>query len=71
MRPAVAGNAYASDLSSNPDEAAHFVTGLMAPRLHAPISMERSNALRKKTSTALSMVAIGHWPPLFYLAQAL
>lgn len=65
------GQAYAADLSANPDEAAHFVTGLMARDylLHFPWPAPMPFAQRFYNS--YPMVGIGHWPPLFYLAQAL
>jgi 4-amino-4-deoxy-L-arabinose transferase-like glycosyltransferase len=65
------GNAYTADLSQNPDEAAHFVTGLMSRDylLHFPWGAPMPFA--ENFYSAYPMVAIGHWPPLFYLAQAL
>lgn len=65
------GGAYAADLSANPDEAAHFVTGLMARDylLHFPWPAPMRFA--QSFYDSYPMVAIGHWPPLFYLAQAL
>jgi hypothetical protein len=65
------GNAYASDLSSNPDEAAHFVTGLMARDYMLQFPWSAPMPFAENFYSAYPMVAIGHWPPLFYLAQAL
>ena len=64
-------NAYRADLSANPDEAAHFVTGLMARDYLLDFPWPRPMPFAEKFYDAYPMVAIGHWPPLFYLAQAL
>lgn len=69
--------AYASDLSSDSDEPAHVVSGLMvhdyaanlfkkAPRL-LPLP---PRAFAEAYYIHYPKVAIGHWPPLFYLIQA-
>jgi hypothetical protein len=63
-------NAFRSELGANPDEPAHYVTGLLVhdylasgmPR--APLPYARDYYLH------YPKVALGHWPPLFYLAQA-
>jgi hypothetical protein len=60
-----------AELSRYPDESAHYVTGLMVPYylLHGwgtgPVSFAADYYLY------YPKVAIGHWPPVFYLVQFL
>lgn len=60
-----------TDLTATGDEAGHFTTGMMFyDYLHTglgqhPISFAKSYYAR------YPKVAIGHWPPLFYVTQAL
>lgn len=66
----LAGGAYANEFGGHPDEAGHYVTGLMM----------RDYALSRDWSSPMHFaqnyyvhypkVALGHWPPVFYLAQA-
>ena len=64
------GNAFRSELSGSPDEPAHYVTGLMvhdyiaAGFPHSPMSYARNYYLH------YPKVALGHWPPFFYVVQA-
>lgn len=64
------GGVYASELDGNADEAAHFVTGLMVrdyllSGFHvAPLRYAELYYLH------YPKVAIGHWPPGFYILQA-
>jgi 4-amino-4-deoxy-L-arabinose transferase-like glycosyltransferase len=62
--------AYAADLSANPDEAAHFVTGLMARAYLLDFPWPAPLPFAQSFYESYPKVAIGHWPPLFYLAQA-
>ena len=61
--------AYEAELSSYPDEAAHAVTGvafrqyLLHGLTHGPIAFFRNYYLH------YPKVAIGHWPPLLYVAE--
>jgi dolichyl-phosphate-mannose-protein mannosyltransferase len=63
--------AYHSELGAHPDEAAHYVTGLLfSDYFHllpagSPIEFARSFYAH------YPKVAIGHWPPVFYIAQGL
>lgn len=70
--------AYSSDVSGNPDEAAHVVSGLMVhdylahffvPRMASWPSNPRTYA--EAYYAHFPKVAIGHWPPLFYVVQAI
>jgi len=70
--------AYSSDLAGNPDEPAHVVSGLMVhDYLEHFLSPQGSHWPRNPRAFAESYyahfpkVAIGHWPPLFYLVQAI
>ena len=65
------GNAFASDLSANPDEAAHFVTGLLARDYLLTFPWPAPMPFALNFYNSYPMVGIGHWPPLFYLMQAL
>ena len=61
--------AYESEFGSHPDEAAHYVTGLMirdylAGGLHGSPIAFANNYYRHYPK-----VALGNWPPVFYLAQ--
>lgn len=65
-----ASNAYRAGLSGYPDEPAHFVTGLMVRDylLHGvgtpPMRFAETYYLH------MPKIGIGHWPPLFYLVEA-
>jgi hypothetical protein len=64
------GNAFRSELGANPDEPAHYVTGLLfhdyisAGLPGNPLSYARNFYLH------YPKVALGHWPPFFYMVQA-
>jgi len=64
------GNAFQSELGANPDEPAHYVTGLLfhdyisAGLPGNPLSYARNFYLH------YPKVALGHWPPFFYVVQA-
>lgn len=62
--------AYESEFGSHPDEAAHYVTGLMirdyiASGLHGSPLAYADNYYKHYPK-----VALGNWPPVFYLLQA-
>ena len=63
--------AFTADLASDPDEPAHAVSSLMVHDYlvqafpHNPIRFAQNFILH------YPKVAIGHWPPLFYCAEAL
>jgi len=64
------GNAFRSEFSGSPDEPAHYVTGLMVHDYVAagfpgsPLPYARNYYLH------YPKVAMGHWPPFFYVVQA-
>ena len=70
--------AYSSDLAGNADEPAHVVSGLMVhdyiDRLFKPAMSGwplSPMAFAETYYVHYPKVAIGHWPPLFYLIQAI
>jgi len=62
--------AYRAEFASHPDEAAHYVTGLMihdwitSPGFAAPL------AFAKQFYAHYPKVAFGIWPPLFHVIEA-
>lgn len=67
----VGQGSYESNLANHPDEAAHFVTGLCA--FDYVTNALGDNPIRFAEAYYLQFpkVAFGHWPPGFYLLQAL
>jgi hypothetical protein len=67
----LAGGAHTAEFDGYPDEAAHFMTGLMLRDflvqwpLHHPISWAEQYYLH------YPKVALGHWPPLFHGIEAI
>jgi Dolichyl-phosphate-mannose-protein mannosyltransferase len=62
------GHAYRAELSGYPDEPAHFVSGIMVKDYlfafpASPITFAKDYYIHRPK------VAVGHWPPLFYLIQ--
>ncbi len=66
------GGAYEAEFGSEPDEAAHYVTGLCVRDYIAGGFRETANPLNyaKKYYEHYPKVALGHWPPVFYLIQS-
>ena len=64
------GGAYAADLAGD-DEAAHYVTGMMVRTYLASRQWFEPMEFARAYYNAYPKVAIGHWPPVFYLVQAL
>lgn len=60
-----------SELSFEPDEPAHFVTGLMVHRYLADGMPGNPMRYAERYYLRYPKVAIGHWPPLFYGLEAL
>ena len=70
--------AYSSDLATNSDEPAHVVSGLMVhdyaarllnlTALSLPVNLR---AFAEAYYVHYPKVAIGHWPPSFYLSKPL
>ncbi len=67
----ILSGAYRAEFSAYPDEPAHYVTSLMVreyitgPHPFSPL------AFAEQYYHHYPKVAIGHWPPFFYLVQAL
>ena len=66
----ISRGAYRSSLAGHPDEAAHFVSGLcVLDYLRAGLG---TNPIKFVESyyAHYPKVALGHWPPMFYIIQA-
>jgi hypothetical protein len=66
-----AAGAYRTDIAANPDEPAHIVSGLMARQFLTSGWDRGALEFARDYYWRYPKVAIGHWPPLFYLEQAL
>jgi len=63
--------AYQSDFSAASDEPAHVVSGLMVREYIAHDLFENPLRFAENYYVHYPKVAIGHWPPLFYCAEAI
>jgi len=61
--------AYESEFGSHPDEAAHYITGLMIRDYLAGGPHGSPVAYANEYYKHYPKVAIGNWPPVFYLTQ--
>lgn len=66
-----AGGAYRADFTGHDDEAAHFVTGLMVRDYIAAGLPAAPRPFAENYYFHYPKVAIGHWPPFFYLVQGI
>lgn len=66
----IAGNAYRADLSGF-DETAHYVTGLMLRSYALSGNWFEPVKYAQTYYASYPRVALGHWPPVFYLIEAL
>ncbi len=64
------GGAFRSELSSESDEAAHYITGLMVHDYLAHALGQPPMAYAANYYLHYPKVALGHWPPVFYIMQA-
>lgn len=64
------GNAYGSDLNVESDDPAHYVTGLMVHDYLTHGCPWPPRAFAENFYAHYPKVAIGHWPPFFYLLEA-
>ena len=64
-----AGGAYGTELSGYPDEAAHFVTGVMVRDYLSTFPPAPIVPFLKEFYIHYPRVAIGHWPPVLYLIE--
>ena len=62
--------AYCADFAGNPDEAAHYVTGVMVRDYLAAVPWQPPMTFARNFYSHYPIVAIGHWPPMFYAVQA-
>jgi hypothetical protein len=65
-----ASGAYQSDFSAGSDEPAHVVSSLMVREYLAHHLFENPLRFAENYYIHFPKVAIGHWPPLFYCAEA-
>lgn len=65
------GGAYRAEFGSHPDEAAHYVTGLMIHDWIASGHLATPVAFAKDFYAHYPKVAFGIWPPLFHILEAL
>lgn len=67
----ILNGAYTGEFGDNPDEPAHVVTGLMVGDYISGGFSGHPMSFAEKFYAHYPKVAIGHWPPVFYMAQAL
>ena len=63
-------HAFQSEFGSDPDEPAHYVTGLMVHDYALSGFAKRPLEYARDYYVHYPKVALGHWPPFFYLVQA-
>src|SRR5438309_11882614 len=63
-------NAFHSELGGSPDEPAHYVTGLLVRDYVAAGLPWNPLFYAQNFYVHYPKVALGHWPPFFYLVQA-
>jgi hypothetical protein len=63
--------AFDVGFGSQPDEAGHYVTGLMVYKYVMTAFGTRPTAFAERFYAHYPVVAFGHWPPLFYILQAI
>lgn len=61
--------AYRAEFGSEPDEAAHYITGLMIHDYVAHGFPGHPMQFAKNYYEHYPKVALGHWPPMFYVIQ--
>ena len=64
------GNAFSAEFGETEDEAAHYVTGLMVRDYIAQGFPGPPLAYARNYYVHYPKVALGHWPPVFYIVQA-
>jgi hypothetical protein len=67
----ILSGAHQSEFGGYPDEPAHFVTSLMVRDYLAGMNYGDPMEFAQNYYAHYPKVAIGHWPPLLYLVQAL
>ena len=66
-----AAGACSSEYGRQPDEAAHFITGLMVRDFLFSLDWLHPYNFAENYYLHYPKVAIGHWPPFFYLVEGL
>ncbi|MGI8897482.1 MAG: ArnT family glycosyltransferase [Pyrinomonadaceae bacterium] len=64
------GGAYKADFGGHSDEGAHYVTGLMVRDYVASGHLTSPMRFAEEYYVHYPKVALGHWPPVFYLVQS-
>jgi hypothetical protein len=64
------GGAFRSEFGGHPDEAGHYVTGLMVRDYIADFQLFSPIEFAENYYIHYPKVAMGHWPPFFYVVQA-
>ena len=67
----IASGAYAAEFGGYPDEPAHYVTSLMMREYVTGPNPLSPMQFAQQYYAHYPKVAFGHWPPLFYMVQAL
>jgi hypothetical protein len=67
---AYSSGAFQSELGSESDESAHYITGLMVHDYFANALGQPPLAYAANYYLHYPKVALGHWPPVFYIMQA-
>jgi hypothetical protein len=62
--------AFRSGFGGHPDEAAHYVTGLMVRDYVASLDWRDPLGFAENYYVHYPKVSLGHWPPVFYMLQA-
>ncbi|MFM7101174.1 MAG: ArnT family glycosyltransferase, partial [Verrucomicrobiota bacterium] len=62
--------AYRQEFGGHPDEAAHFITALMIHDYLASAAGSHPMRFAERYYEHYPKVALGHWPPVFYVVQA-
>ncbi len=65
-----AGGAWRAELGGYPDEAAHYVTGLMVYDFLRQGAWTDPLGFARAYYAHYPKIGLGHWPPLFYVLQA-
>jgi hypothetical protein len=65
------GKAYQAEWSADPDEPAHYITGLMVHDYIRSGFRGSPMAFAQAYYDHYPKVAIGHWPPMFYVLQSI
>jgi hypothetical protein len=66
----LASGTFGSDFGGHSDEAAHYVTGLMMHDYLVGLDWGQPLRFAENYYRHYPKVALGHWPPFFYLVQA-